>query len=115
MIRRSRSLLSVRADAGDRVGLAGHAPGLDDLGMPPECLGDLLEQGAGGVEQLDQGLGAVAEGGVIDDGGEPPQRAAGAKLVDAALDRGRGQRHPAGDVVVAAPPVFDEKRKNLSV
>ena len=67
------------ADAGDRVGLAGHAPRLDDLGVAPEGVGDLVEQGAGRVEQLDQRLGVVAERVVVDDRGEALQRAAGAQ------------------------------------
>jgi hypothetical protein len=37
------------------------------------------------------------------------------ETVDAALDRRRAQRHPAGDVVVGAAPVFDEQRKNLTI
>ena len=65
-----------RPHAGDRVGLAGHAPGLDDLGVAAERVGDLVEQGARRVEQLDQRLGVVAEGVVVDDGGEALERAA---------------------------------------
>ena len=71
MIRRSRPALSSRAHAGDRVRLAGHAPRLDHLGMVPERGGDLVEQGAGRVEELDQRLGVVTERVVVDDRREP--------------------------------------------
>ena len=54
----------------------------------PEGVGDLVEQRARRVEQLDQRLGVVAERIVVDDRGEPLQRAPCAQSVDATLDRG---------------------------
>ena len=76
---------------------------------------DLLEQGPGREEQLDQRLGLIAQRRVIDDGGEAAQRPARAEAVDAPLDRRRRQRDAAGDVVVGPAAVFDQKRKNLTI
>ena len=103
------------AHTGDRVGVAGHAPGFDHLRVGAERLGHLVEQRPRGEEQLDQGLGQLAQRGVVDDGGEPPEYALSAQPVNAALDRRRGERDVAADVVVGAPAVCDEQRKNLSI
>jgi hypothetical protein len=75
----------------------------------------LIEQGSGGEEELDQCLGAVAERRMVDDGSEALERAALAQAVDAALDGGSGQGDVVADVVVRAPAVFDEQRKDLSI
>ena len=115
MISRSRSALSwVRTRA-----IASASPvtlqASTTSGWRRRRVGDLVEQGARGVEQLDQRLGVIAQGGVVEDRGEALERAPAAQAVDAALDRRRRQRHAAGDVVVGAPAVLDEQRKNLSI
>jgi hypothetical protein len=57
----------------------------------------------------------VAERSVIQHGGEALERASAPQLVHAALDRRRGKRNAPCDVVVGAPAVLDEKRKNLTI
>ena len=102
------------AHPGDGVRVAGHAPGFHHLGVARR-VSATRRAASGGEEQLDQRLGVVAERRVVDDGGEAAQRALGAQPVHAALDRGRRQRDATGDVVVRAPAVFDQQRKNLSI
>jgi hypothetical protein len=97
-----------RAHARDRVGLAGHGPCLDDLGVALERPGHLGQLSAGGVEQLDERLGRVAHRGVVDDGGEAAQRAVAAQAIDASLDGRRRQRDDAADVAVRSAAVLDE-------
>ncbi len=77
-------------------------------GCSTERLSDGVKQRARGEEQLDQGLGLIAERGVIDDRREAPQRAARAQLVDPPFDRRRGERDVLGDVVVGAPAILDQ-------
>src|SRR5258708_3686618 len=83
--------------------------------MPGQDPRHLIKQRPWGEEELDQGLGSVAERGVVDDGGKALERADIAQAIDPAFDGGRGERDVASDVVVGASPVLDEQRKNLSV
>jgi hypothetical protein len=57
----------------------------------------------------------VAQRVVVDHRGEALERASAAHAINPALDRGRAERHAAGDVVVCAPPILDEQRKNLTI
>jgi hypothetical protein len=83
--------------------------------MAAQRLRHLVERGAGFVEELDQGLGAPAERAVVDDRGESLQGSLRPQPVDAPLHRRRRELHPLADVLVGAPPVLHQQRKNSSI